>query len=110
MFETLIDSEIENCPLVPGDYYEKFIHFPPDKYNFMASPKDINNYTEDMGYFYLQIFTDEGQRIASDEGNLPGRCSIILPRAMKLKLKVIRGQSMFQNALHFKVKKMPFGF
>lgn len=101
---TLIDSEIDNCPLAPGDYYEKFIDFPPDDmYSFMTIPKDLENYTEDMGYFHLEIFTEWGQRIGSDEGNLPGSCFIGFGRTMKLKLKVTRGQSSVKNTLHFVV-------
>ena len=96
----IITSDTDNCPLAPGEYYEEIIDLPPGKYTFTVYPKeDKYKYTED---FRLQIFT-AGQRIASDEGNMPGHCGLVFNQNLKLKLKVIRGQSKVQEKLHFKL-------
>jgi len=110
MFERFIDSEKENCSLAPGEHYEKFVELSSGQYTIMACPKYIDKYNERMGYVHLEIFTEDGQRVASDEGNIPGCCHIILAWSMKLKFKVTRSNSEIQNILHYEVKSMPSMF
>ncbi len=102
----LIDSEKDNCPLAPGESYEKYVSLDRGKHDIStiaARVKDGSMGREEVGFFLIDVYLRDGKCIASSRRNyMSDMISIIIPTQLPLKIKITRTlECKYKEKIHF---------
>ncbi len=114
-FTVIFDSKADNRPIAPGESQEKYVSWKPGKYQIITYKGEKSGLTEEKKYYsseeygdlFVTVFTEDGQRVASDEGNFrPGQVNFWINQTTTLKIKVTRVGGTDTNKIHFWMSAM----
>jgi hypothetical protein len=102
----LIDSKEDNCPLAPGESYEKYVSLDRGKHDMSTTAARVNDRSmgrEEVGLFLIDVYLRDGKCIASSRTNyMPDMICIIIPTNLSLKIKVTRTlECKYKEKMHF---------
>jgi hypothetical protein len=101
----LIDSEKDNCPLAPGESYEKYVSLDRGKHDMSTTAARVNDRSmgrEEVGFFLIDVYLRDGKCIASSRKYMSDMISIIIPTQLSLKIKVTRTlECKYKEKIHF---------
>lgn len=80
----IYDSKTENKPIGAGEQQEFTVEFGKGGHSVLVIEVDCESRLS------VELFLETGQRVASDEGNMPGNCFIILSRAAPITVRITR--------------------
>ncbi|MDY7007525.1 MAG: hypothetical protein SWX82_27235 [Cyanobacteriota bacterium] len=116
-FTVVFDSKADNSPIASGESQEKYVSWKPGRYQittYKGENSGLSDYqekkyysSEEYGDLFVTVFTEDGQRVASDEGNFrPGQVNFWINKTTTLKIKVTRAGGTDKNKMHFWMSAM----